>query len=395
MKGNYFDWGKKIGLFSGFILCYLSTNSLLADSNSRTSNDESKPPDASILTPTKKTSPNPWEQALRDGNFIVMYPTLLPSSLKETESSFREENPSREECPRCSLRTIVKDNVGRQLSIKQFNYDWAPPAYDCPALWHNPEFSQEEIPEPMSHLIGHNVLWIGKNYRNQPAATITSNRTTIEITGLSGDFIKEEFISIAKNLTPLDFERQKSLKGKSFAELSYKYPSKVKIVDVPISFWKVPPKLESGLKYQISYTAQEAPKELLEDRVCIPEKEGYSLNSIFVYQGQEEPSLSDRVEYIYEHNEILGATIRLIRSHKSTQFSFNYPPEPDVTQKFRHSTLDINKKIVYHAYRSEDYGPHEAVWDQGEYNYLLLVKPTSWTTRSWFSDFLVDMLHGK
>src|SRR5688572_4396928 len=110
---------------------------------------------------------NLWCPALEKANFPIFYPTQLPNGFKIMQASFRPENSERS-YPRCSLKLILEDeDIGKKLSIKEFNYDWAPAAYDCPSLWKNHKaFTAEDTPEPQPYLIRNDVLWIGVNYRN-------------------------------------------------------------------------------------------------------------------------------------------------------------------------------------------------------------------------------------
>lgn len=101
-------------------------------------------------------------------NFIVFMPTSLPSDLVITEKSFRKESKSstnKRENNRSTFRQIF-EGVNRRLVIKQFLYDWAPPAYDHPCLWRNDEIATKaESPAPRGQFVGNNVIWFGKNYR--------------------------------------------------------------------------------------------------------------------------------------------------------------------------------------------------------------------------------------
>ena len=90
-----------------------------------------------------------WCPVLEEANFPIFSPAHLSSGLKLMQASFRPEN-SKRSFSRCSLKLILEDEDARKkLSIKEFNYDWAPAAYDCPSLWKNHEdFPEEDTPEP-------------------------------------------------------------------------------------------------------------------------------------------------------------------------------------------------------------------------------------------------------
>ncbi|WP_417905393.1 hypothetical protein [Candidatus Tisiphia endosymbiont of Micropterix aruncella] len=146
---------------------------------------------------------------------------------------------------------------------------------------------------------------------------------------------------------------------------------------------------DSAIKFQKAYSVNEVPSEI-KKHLEIPQSSGYFLNSVFTYQKQKEFSAQeDRVEYVYEHAKVPGATVRLVRT---PVISISFPPIPDTTQKFYYEELSGLKRSVYYAYRSKNYGSHEVVWQDRNHNYLLLVKPTSWTNREWFLRFLGSYL---
>lgn len=177
-----------------------------------------------------------WCPVLEEANFPIFSPKQLLSGLKLMQASFRPEN-SKRLYPRCSLKLILEDeDVGKKLSIKEFYYDWAPAAYDCPSLWKNyEEFTEDDTPEPQPYLVGNDVLWIGVNYRNQRAASLIKERTTIEMVVMEGDLSDQELIQIAVGLVPLNMSQWNGILSKDFAQMSYGYPKAIKAVNVPIS----------------------------------------------------------------------------------------------------------------------------------------------------------------
>lgn len=43
----------------------------------------------------------------------------------------------------------------------------------------------------------------------------------------------------------------------------------------------------------------------------------------------------------------------------------------------------------------EQFGSHEAIWQYGDKTMLLLIKPASWTTVTWFHQFISDLLYSQ
>ncbi|MEN8236765.1 MAG: hypothetical protein ABFQ95_04390 [Pseudomonadota bacterium] len=177
---------------------------------------------------TNLNSSKIWSSDMEAANFVVYFPDVLPDDLGLTETNFRPENPEYS-YPRSSLKFVFKGkNSDRELSIKEFNYDWSPPAYDCPSLWKNHQkFLDIDTPEPTPYPVGNEIFWVGVNYRNQRAASLIKGRTTVEIVVQSGRFSDQELLQIASHLQPVNRNHATQVLSKSFAELSYGYPHTV------------------------------------------------------------------------------------------------------------------------------------------------------------------------
>lgn len=155
------------------------------------------------------------------------------------------------------------------------------------------------------------MLWISFNYKNQRAASITRDWTQIEISVLKGDFSNEEFVQLSKGFIPIDESYFKEINSKTYAELSFGCSDLVQSINVPISFWKVP---INEIQYQQAFKLEESLYQPEESYDCAKIKD-YKLNSIFVYQTSKGAMPKKRIEFVYEHNQIPGATLRLIKAH--------------------------------------------------------------------------------
>ena len=130
-----------------------------------------------------------WEEAQPWCNFVVLRPTELPSGLGVENLSLRPEappgrsdtfgmtgRPNWHDHNRCSLRFELVD-AARRLRVKQFLYDWAPPAFDHPCLWKSRN-------EPFA--VGKNIGWLGMDYRKARGAAVSIDRTTVEASVYEG-----------------------------------------------------------------------------------------------------------------------------------------------------------------------------------------------------------------
>jgi len=127
---------------------------------------------------------------------------------------------------------------GRTLSIKQFLYDWAPPAYDHPSLWRNAKISNViDTPLPKPFLIEHDVAWCGLNFRRQRAASLHVKRTMIEMTVTEGDFDDEGLVNILRALQPTCKDAMQKILSTPFAYLCKASRHDEKASPVPLSYW--------------------------------------------------------------------------------------------------------------------------------------------------------------
>lgn len=320
-----------------------------------------------------------WKLAQPWCNFVLMQPEKLPSDLRLMEKQLRAESA---EDVRSTYRCIIGDEK-RRASLKQFLYDWAPPAYDHPNLWRNPNISSvENTPTPQPHLLGSSVIWTGLNYRRQPALSLNLLRTNIEITAIEGHFSTEELLAICQGLQPVDTAAMQQIINTSLAELSYSYRHLSCASPVPLSYWRYTRQEQMPMQ---AYAWEQAPKHILKGHIELPQAFGYAPNAIFVCGSPENPA---EIEYYYEHLAHPGCYIRLLTTPHGSQHAMAFPPQLG-TQCCRSATLDIEGRSVYHAFLTEQFGPHEAVWQRGEQVVLLLVKPAPWTDREW----LLKLLH--
>ena len=146
-----------------------------------------------------------WEEAQPWCNFVLLRVGQLPDDLAVTNTEMRPEAPpgrpvADDQTPRptwtlsnrsCHRSELVGKN--RRVRIKQFLYDWAPPAFDCPSLWLSPSvrpfISQDE------------VGWLGVDFRGLRGAAIRLHGTTVEISVLEGAVADDEFAALTSAAT--------------------------------------------------------------------------------------------------------------------------------------------------------------------------------------------------
>lgn len=322
-----------------------------------------------------------WEQAQPWCNFILMRPVKLPIGIHVIKKQLRTESTGGN---RSTYHCII-GNETKKASIKQFLYDWAPPAYDHPNLWRNTEISSiEDTPIPQPHLLDNNVVWIGLNYRRQPAASANILRTSVEITVIEGNFSHEELLEICQNLQPVDTVLMQQILSTSFAELSYAYRHSSFASPVPLSYWHYNRQEDMSVH---AYSWNSVPEHIVKEHLCLPESVPYAPNSVFTFGDPQNPT---EIEYYYEHIDHPGSYIRLLTTTTKSKYSIPFPPQIG-DQSCNSYTVEVKGHTVYYSFLTEQFGPHEAIWQQGENTILLLAKPAPWTNRKW----MANLLHAK
>lgn len=334
---------------------------------------------------------NPSE-AQKQCNFVIFVSTSLPSGVVIREQSLRSESTidrNRRENNRSTFRQVF-EGADRTLVIKQFLYDWAPPAYDYPCLWRNDEIATTaESPAPVGQFVNNNVLWFGKNYRKQEAATIEIERTRIEMTFTKGTFSNQEIVLFCKNLLPIDVEIAKSLFKISFPELSYSYRHEEPVVHVPVGYWKHS-RAEELIQY--TFTKEDIPTKFLQaikPLTIVLKNRSYILSGGFGF-GKNKDHLEE-VEFIFEHEESLGSFVRILCTQTDSPFSISVPPTIS-DQECANKILTINKNLFYYATsKNFAFGSHEVVYKNNSHSFMIIIKPTPWTSFEWILDLLTSL----
>jgi hypothetical protein len=344
---------------------------------------------ASSLSEESRVRAVRWEQVQPWCNFVVLRPHDLPPGVSVENLTLRPEappgrtgdltgRPDWHDHNRCSLRFEIAGN-GRRLRVKQFLYDWAPPAFDHPCLWKSRN-------EPFE--VGTNIGWIGTDYRKVRAAAVSIDRTTVELSTYEGAFDDDELRVICRGMTPVDVDVRKRILATPVAELCYQSRHREQTIGVPCGYFaheRRPSTLEQAV-----YSASNVPAHLPGGEVVPPSGYGFRLNSAFVYGLQELPQ---EVDYLYEAEEPAARYLRLLVSRANQAGSIAYPPRLDL-QPCSTEVVRIRGHEVHHAFLTERYGPHEAVWQANGHTFMLLTKPSTGTDSKWFNELLSQLLPG-
>lgn len=328
-----------------------------------------------------------WNETQEYCNFVLFKPNDLPEGLSLLSNKIRTESDSQ----RASHRSEFSDK-NRALSIKQFLYDWAPPAYDHPCLWRNAEISSlEDTPIPRAYLIGNNYLWFGLDYRRKLAATINMLRTQIEITTLKGEFSDQEIIQVVKSMAPVNDGAKELLLKTSFAELMADARYQLPAIEVPTSYFKHT-RDEALQCYPATAISLAVDTSLPPGRWLMnTEVKGYRLDSIFLFG--EDPKHIQEAEYYFESLIEPGSYIRFLVTPNSSKNSIQYPPQLGDQACCSTPYPLKDDELLYHAWsKTNENGSHSLVFKIKDEIVNCIIKPAPWTTIKWVRDLCQSII---
>ncbi len=308
-------------------------------------------------------------------NFIVFTMGSLPKGFFIVKQQLRKESQKSQS----SFRIVLENEKSKQIAIKQFLYDWAPPAYDYPCLWLNTgAFSATNVLAPRGINVGNRLLWIGKNYRGQNAATIDCERTRIEVTFDNIDLLDEDLIIMIQDLRSCDEKIKKQILSTPFSHLSYYYRHKINTSEVPLSFWR-------HIRHKSCFTITLPTEEKITHK-WLPDtlqdtlgKEGYYLNGII---GISEPhgNIVEK-EYLFEHHQHAGVFIHILVAPNTSIYPIQFPPLIG-DQICEHEIIDEGDG-VHLAYSYQRKGNFELAWKSDGLIYLMIIRAAKWTSAEW------------
>jgi hypothetical protein len=331
-----------------------------------------------------------WQEAQGWCNFVLMRPVDLPSDLALEKTEVRPEaapgradraldshRPDWTQSNRAAHRSELSGS-GRRLRIKQFLYDYAPPAFDHPCLW--------ESKGIRGFPVGDHLGWLGTDFRRRQAATVCFDRTTIELSVTEGAFPDEELQAICRGLRPAVPEARERILKTTFADLSYQSRYQEPPIAVPVGYWAH--KRSASLQVT-ALRADDVPAHISTPGLSPPDDYGYRLNSAFIFGDPQRPQ---EVDLVFEHEQDAGRYVRVLASPQDAAEGLPFPPALEQRHPCSSRVLSINGLDVYHAYHDERYGQHEAVWQKNGLNIMLIVKPALWTNAEWFANLLEQMV---
>lgn len=250
-----------------------------------------------------------------------------------------------------SVRMVV-EGPGRRLRIKQFLYDWAPPAASIAPL-----AGRDARP----YRSGDYVCWVGTDYKGRVGACIQKRRTQIEISVEMGLFSDSEIVAIFNGLLPADEEVAAEIDKTPFHHLSYWFRYRMKSTKVPHGLWK----------YRAAHSYEEARSGRIEELskaarlpARLPRHDLYAFDSAALsVVGQ---ARAPHLEYIFRSKGNGSDHLWFLVTGKSSNCALPARPEPeDYPAEFREHVRMRGRDVRCAALDSR-YGGWEAMWEEGD-----------------------------
>jgi len=312
-------------------------------------------------------------------NFIFHYPNWFPEDCHISECTLRLELPpgrsEQEDKTKLSPWThanpstirVIINGKNRSLRIKQFLYDWAPPAAGLPCLWESKKITAIETDQEIG--------WLGIDYKQNQAGCLQRNQTQIELSVTKGKFSPKELHNIMDALQPIQGKpHNETLKANSFFKLNYWVKYQQEGLKVPHGLYRYISKhyfnhaklinLEMLHNKGIKLPSKLAHYQF-NSSICIDDLDTNILEYEIIYH-----SAINNSDQIWIHIEIRNEAFPLL-------FPLGYDDHP--TEYFEQKK--INGIQVSLASLHKSYGGHEALWTKPNY------KIGMWTTSSQQLDY--------
>ncbi len=335
-----------------------------------------------------------WAEAQEWCNFVLLHPSALPEDCAIAEAVVRPEappgrrqdqatggRPSWTLSNRSSHRLQIHGQC-RTLRVKQFLYDWAPPAFDHPSLWRS---------DNRPFRLGEQLGWLGEDFQGQQAASVHIDRTMVEVRVDEGAFSDEELAGICRGLKPARPDLRSRILATPLADLCYQGRHVELVIPVPVGYWKhrrEPPTLMTRV-----FRGRETPQGVPAQAKLPEQLEGFRLDTVFVFLNPDLPEPQE-ADYAYALEEDRGIYLRILASPRGVAEGINYPPVLD-EQPCSTEVMEIAGRRVYRAFLDSTLGPHEAVWQDRDHNFMLLAKPTRWSDAPWFESLVDKLIRGE
>jgi hypothetical protein len=252
--------------------------------------------------------------------------------------------------------------------LKQFLYDWAPPAASTAPLWNSPR---------LTPVVGEDAIaWLGMDYNKRPGGCVQLKRTQLEISVTEGSFSEDELGRILIKLAPASsLEARREVEQAPFHLLNYWVRYQQRGVKVPYGLWAYSQARHYDQSRIVSLEKLRVNPPM---RLLFPGEDPYVFDSA-VYITSEQPYHCE-VELIYRHNRNLSDHLWISAMERRSELAHTIPPAAEKHLAETRGVQRIRNLDVWCAALSERYGAWEAFWEEQGVHYAV------WAGSSAFQD---------
>ena len=343
-----------------------------------------------LSDPSEVRSPEPvsFAAAQTAVNFVVFEPRWVPEDCHLESTTLRPEQPPGRpddisadamgqtpwtEGNPCSLRTII-DGDGRRIRLKQFLYDWAPPAASIAPLWRTPD------PTPVE--IGDVVGWLGTDYKENRGACCQRERTQIELSVLEGTVTDDELTGLLDGLVVANPSDARRVRRTPFHLLNYWVRYQIDGPGVPHGLFSYEP----SVPYSTSTVL--APSGFSTEQLAIPRPEfrEYAFDSAVAFPE------ADAAEWILRHEENASDHLWLLSAAETSSLAPSFPPEASDQPATTRERRSIGGQSVHYGCLHPTVGALEARWKNDDQRYALLASASRELDEARFFDIVEGLV---
>ncbi|SHG46902.1 hypothetical protein [Halobaculum gomorrense] len=344
--------------------------------------------DPEAADPPRETT---FADAAARANFVVHAPTTLPDDCAVEAVTYRHEQPpgrpegvSAEELGQtpwsdgnpCSVRAVVRGD-GRALRIKQFLYDWAPPAAGVAPLWRTPD------PEPVD--CGDAMGWLGTDYEGRRGACLQRERAQIEVSVTDGEFDAGDLSAVVSGFAPADAAASRGVRQAPFHALNYWVRFGCRPPGVPHGLWdhSEPRPYDESHPVSLASLAYDPPV-----RPLVPVGAGggsYNrddgdrddTHDRFVLDSALAFPEADAVELVFRNRANASDHLWITAAGPDSPLAPDFPPEPADQSAETRERVSLRGTDAYHAALTEEHGAWEALWAEEGVRYAAWAGPSA------------------
>ncbi|WP_277553798.1 hypothetical protein [Halobaculum limi] len=328
-------------------------------------------PDARLTDPAAAERPREttFTDAAAHANAVIHEPTSLPDDCTVETVTYRPEQPPGRpdgvdaaelgQTPwsdgnPSSVRAVVRGD-DRALRVKQFLYDWAPPAASAAPLWRTPD----PTPVPCEDAVG----WLGTDYEDRRGACLQRERTQIEASVTEGAFSDEELAALLRGFEPAAPEASRGVREAPFHSLNYWTRYACRPPGVPHGLWDYSGPRPYDESRPVSLSALAGPSPPADVRPLVPTGERFVFDSALAFPD------ADAVECVFRARENGSDHLWLTAAAEGSPLAPDLPPEPADQPAATRERIDCRGADVYYAALDEEYGAWEAMWEEDGVRY--------------------------